>query len=253
MKWIRNIIGAALLMAGMNACFETPTYPKTPQIEFIDNELYFGRSADNDSIVIVLKFKDGDGDLGLSDDDSDVFKYAPKYNYRTGNGTQIVNYDFKRKNPSFEINLLDATSKPLSDFNFVTPYNCTNWEIVRNANNVVTDTVFVLFNPDYYNIFIDFYTKNSDGKTFTKFDPTTYFKYPNCAISFYNGRFPILSKDLGRTSPLDGKITYSLKGQGFVDIFNIKTLQLKVRIQDRALNKSNEVTSKEFTLTSIRR
>ncbi|MBI3218636.1 MAG: hypothetical protein HYZ44_03925 [Bacteroidetes bacterium] len=253
MKLIRNILSAVLLMVGLNACFETPTYPIVPQIEIVNDDLYYGKSDTGDSIVVVLKFKDGDGDLGISDADNDVFKYAYKYRYLTGVGSNVVNYKFKRENPNFTIDLQDgSTPLPLSTYNFVTPYNCTNWEVIRNDNNVVTDTLFVIFNKDYYNIFIDFYTKNTDG-SYTLFDPTTYFKYPNCSISGYDGRFPILSKDLGKKSPLDGKMTYALKGSAFDLLFGTKTMRLKITIQDRALHKSNEITTKDFTLASIRK
>ncbi len=253
MKLIRNILGAVLLMVGLNACFETPTYPIVPQIEILNDDLYYGRGDAGDSIVVALKFKDGDGDLGLSDADNNVFKFAYKYRYRTGVGDNVVNYKFKRENPTFLIDLQDGTTPlPLSTYDFVTPYNCTNWEVIRNSNNVVTDTLFVIFNPNYYNIFVDFYTKNNDG-TYTLFDPSLVFKYPNCSIVGYDGRFPILSKDLGKKSPLDGKLTYSLKGAAFDLQFGTKTMQLKISIQDRALQKSNVVTTKDFTLASILR
>lgn len=251
MKLIKNILGAVLLMVGLNACFETPTYPIVPQIEIVNEDLYYGRGDTGDSIVVAVKFKDGDGDLGISDADNEVFEYAYKYNYRTGVGNNVVNYKFKRENPSFKI-IYKKDTIPLSTYNFVSPYNCTNWEVIRNNSNVVTDTLFVIFNENYYNIFVDFYTKNNDG-TYTLFDPTTYFKYPNCSISGYDGRFPILSKDLGKKSPLDGKLTYSLKGSAFDLLFGTKTLQLKITIQDRALQKSNVVTTKDFTLASILR
>jgi len=254
MKLIRNILYAVLLMVGLNACFETPTYPVVPQIEILNDELYYGKSSTGDSIVVVLKFKDGDGDMGLSDDDNDVFEYAFKYYYKTGNvinnKNELVNYKFKRNNPTFKIFKNDTL--PLSAYNFVSPYNCTNWEVVRNGSNVVTDTLFVIYNEDYYNIFVDFYTKNTNG-SYTLFDPANVFKYPNCSIVGYDGRFPILSKDLGKKSPLDGKITYALKGAAFDLQFGSKTMQLKIRIQDRALNKSNVVTTKDFTLASIRK
>lgn len=253
MKLIRNILGAVLLMVGLNACFETPTYPIIPQIEILNDDLYYGKSTTGDSIVVALKFKDGDGDLGISDADNEVFDYAYKYNYPTGVGNNSVNYKFKRENPTFEIDLQDGSNPlPLSTYNFVTPYSCTHWEVIRNNSNVVTDTLFVIYNQNYYNIFVDFYTKNTDG-TYTLFDPTTFFKYPNCSIAGYDGRFPILSKDLGKKSPLDGKLTYSLKGSAFDLLFGTKTMRLKITIQDRALNKSNEVTTKDFTLTSIQK
>jgi hypothetical protein len=40
---------------------------------------------------------------------------------------------------------------------------------------------------------------------------------------------------------------------GFDFIFSIRTLRLKIKVQDRALNKSNEIFTPEFTLQSIRK
>ncbi|NOS92857.1 MAG: hypothetical protein HOP30_13110 [Cyclobacteriaceae bacterium] len=265
MKLIRNILYSVLLMVALNACFETPTYPVVPQIEILNDELYYGKSSTGDSLVVVLKFKDGDGDMGLSDDDQNTFKFGNRYYYDLGDNdfkldyedvNQALTYKIRRTNPTLNINIdplaITENFQPISNYDFVTPYNCTRWEVIRGSNNIVKDTVFVFYNPNYYNIYIDFYTKNTDG-SYTLFDPTIIFKYPNCSIAGYNGRFPILSKDLGKKSPLDGKITYALKGGAFEDQFGSKTMQLKITIQDRALNKSNVITTKDFTLASIRK
>lgn len=237
MRLIKNIGFALILAIAFNACFTAPTYPVVPQIEVLNDELYFGKSTEGgfDSLVVSLKFKDGDGDLGIDDSfTSNAYKQTFYFTYQN----QPVTYKTKRLNPSLKLP------------DFVTPYNCINWEVQRNVSNVVTDTLYIELNPNYYNIFIDFETKNPDG-TFTKFDPASYFKYPNCSPQGYNARFPVLSKDPGKKSPLDGKLIYSIKSVEIADLFSIKTLRLKISIQDRALNKSNPVTTKEFTLAGI--
>jgi hypothetical protein len=253
MKLIRNIIAFILLAIGLNGCFENPNYPVVPQIEILNDDIYFGKATepdDFDSIVLSLKFKDGDGDIGISTEDNGAFKYALKYYYRTGIENNIVNYKFKRANPNFEIDLGDGTTpKPLSSYDFVPPYSCTNWEIVRNAGNVITDTLFIIYNDNHYNIFVDFYTKTNG--TFKKYVIEEEFFYPFCDRTFGRGRLPILSKNLGSPTPLDGKITWALNSRLFELIFSIKTLKMRIYIQDRALNKSNVVESKEFTLQTV--
>jgi hypothetical protein len=240
MKLIRNLSWMILLMWLVGACLTPPEYPTTPQIEILNDEMYFGKSNEGkqDSIVIALKFKDGDGDLGLSTSDDSNEKYALQY-YFNYKGKPVT---FKTRAEYPELNLPD----------FVSPYDCTNWEDIKEANGTVTDYRYTEFNLNYYNIFVDFYTQNSD-LTFTKFDPASYFKRPFCDIKGYNGRFPILSKDLGKSSPLDGKLIYTMKSLGFEALFSIKTLKLVVTIQDRALNKSNTVETKEFKLKDILR
>ena len=233
MRWIRNVSCAFLLMAAINACFSPPNYPIVPQIEF-DNICY-GKSTKPgglDSIVLSLKFKDGDGDLGLNDsyNQDTTFTLQRYYNYKGA----LVTYKTKRQNPS--LGLPD----------FVTPYNCTNWEVKRNSANVVIDTVYTTFNSNYYNIFVDFYVNG------VRFDASNYFIYPNCSIAGYNGRFPVLSVDPSKKSALDGKINYSMFSSAFDALFSIKQLKLKITIQDRSLHKSNEITTPAFTLQSIR-
>ncbi len=272
MKLIRNMLCAVLLMAGLNACFDTPTYPVVPQIEILNDELYYGKSKKidgNDSIVVAIKFKDGDGDIGLSDSDIDNLKFAQQYYYfikdnfliidskseNNDPSMKIINYQFKKRNPSVLIDINPAGAEnlqPLSKYDFVTPYNCTNWELRRDKNGVVIDTIFTAFNRYRSNIFVDFYTVESNRDT-TRFDPFTYYIYPNCETTGYNGAIPILSKDLGKKSPLDGKIIYSIKDPDFEGLFSIKTLRLRISIIDRELHKSNTVFSKDFKLSSIKR
>jgi hypothetical protein len=238
MKLIRNVGLAVLLIWLVNSCFTAPTYPIVPQIEYSD--IYYGKSTDGgfDSIVVALIFKDGDGDIGLDDryNNDQTFVLQNYFTFQN----QPVTYKTKRLNP----NLQGTNGKPLP--NFITPFNCTNWE-VRRVNNIVTDTLYTELNPNYYNIFVDFYV---DG---VFFDPASYFIYPNCSPAGYSGRLPVLSIDPGKNSPLDGKITYAIKGFAFDLLFSIKQLELKITIQDRALHKSNTITTGPFTLASKRR
>lgn len=221
-----------------HSCFDPPEFPLVPSIEFDD--IYFkevGTSSDKDSLVLSIKFKDGDGNLGL--DPSELYEPYNDVYFFLYNG-DTVTYKLKRTIPALDSLLPD----------FISPYNCINWEIIT-VDQTILDTLYFQLNPNHYNIFIDFLVKNNDG-TFTEFDWRTAFTYPNCGIPF-DGRFPILSKDLNQPVPLEGKIHYGMTSVGFKFQFSIKTLKLRIYIQDRALNQSNVIETPEFTLQSIKR
>jgi len=273
MQAIRGLGLFMIISIALGACFTPPEYPNEPQIEFESiqyKEVGTGMDSNPDSLILTLSFKDGDGDLGLSADELDcasddvcynnkrytLFRaengdlgllstgqtcsgttvcYANRFHIlkREANVAKYITYKDRRTNPDYAS--LPAFSKP---------YNCINWNVIREEN-VVVDTVYFELNPDYSNIEVDFLVKNASGG-FDEFDWMKEFNYPNCGISF-DGRFPILFKD--RTgSPLEGTIRYGLGSVGFKILFSTKTLKLRVQIKDRALNKSNVIETNEFTL-----
>ncbi|MBL7874214.1 MAG: hypothetical protein JNL53_01025 [Cyclobacteriaceae bacterium] len=239
MRLNRNLIGFLFISLGLGACFTPPEFPLQPQIEFesiVFREYGSGFDAEADSLILTLTFKDGDGDLGLDPSElscvSEGICYNNKFFFRKPDGT-LLTYKDKRTNPAY-------SSLP----DFVKPYNCINWE-VSTDNTGKVDTFYFELNPDHYNIEVDFLVKNPDG-TFTEFDWTKEFNYPNCGTSF-DGRFPILYKEEPGT-PLEGNLRYSMGSIGFKALFSVKTLKLRVQIKDRALNKSNEIFTPEFTL-----
>ncbi|NOS57532.1 MAG: hypothetical protein HOP37_14930 [Cyclobacteriaceae bacterium] len=253
MRWIRNIGLGLVLIVVVNACFTPPDFPITPQIEFINNELKFIKNPapqGNDTLRIVLKFKDGDGDVGIIPVNPIPLVDREEYFYLLNSNGQLsliekeqsnLTFRFKRLNPNFRL----PNGKPLPEL------SCDNWS-EKKVNNRVVDTIYYELNPRYYNMSIEYFTKNNNG-TFTRFDIKEGRFFPNCADGAFNGaRIPNLSKEIGKSTPLDGKITFNYLTQGIDFIFSIKTLKLKVYIVDRAGNKSNEVESKEFTLQSIR-
>jgi hypothetical protein len=233
----------SLVALFMASCFDPPVYSLVPVIELQD--LYFLDVEDPsqfDTLVIKLKFKDGDGNLGIgSNEISEPFN--DKYFFDLSGKPiaaplltdVLMTYDTRRNAP--------YDTLP----GFIKPYNCINWLIDSVQNKL--DTFYFQLNPNHYNIFVDFLEKNADG-SFTEFDWRTEFTYPNCGITF-DGRFPILS-DLNHKTPLDGTIKYGMVSTGFLVLFSIKTLKLRITIQDRAFNKSNVVETKEFTLQSIK-
>lgn len=237
------------------SCFDPPEYSNIPTIEFEDVTFVdVSNASDPDSLILVVRFKDGDGDLGLDANDptDTLFPYQSRTFFDTIPNSPVgyyfpvnprdsdavfITYHTRRTNPNFD------TLPPFSK-----PYNCVNWEILTINNQV--DTFYFQRNPYHYNITVDFMIKNNDG-SFTEFDWTKEFSYPQCGITF-DGRFPILSRDLSRSAALDGKIRYGMASTGFNVLFNIKTLKLRITIFDRALNRSNTVETPEFTLQQIR-
>jgi hypothetical protein len=234
MRLIRGFGLFLFIGLGLSACFNPPEYPVQPQIEFesiVYREYGTGFDSEYDSLILTLKFKDGDGDLGL--DPSEIAApYNNKFYYRFADG-KFLNYADKRTNPNYD-------TLP----EFIKPYNCINWDVIRE-NNLVKDTLYFELNPNYYNITIDFLVKNSDG-SFTEYDLTKEFNYPGCGGTF-DGRFPILFKDKPGT-PLEGTIRYGMGSTAFKAFFSIKTLKLRIQIKDRALNKSSFIETTEFTL-----
>ena len=221
------------------SCLEAPQYSEIPSIEF--EEIVFKdikEASSADSLILSIKFKDGDGNIGLAPSETQD-PYNDKYYFQFPNGSYIT-YKTKRTDPNYDT--LPA---------FVKPYNCTNWE-VYTQNQKVVDTLYFELNPNQYNIFIIFQVKDASGN-FQDFDWASFYTYPLCEVIGFNGRFPILSKDLSQPGPLEGTIKYAMNSVGFNIIFSIKTMRLKVRIIDRALNSSNEILTPEFTLQSIKK
>ena len=247
-KWVGLVGITGLFLA---SCFDPPNYSPIPTIEF--ESIIFkdvSNSSDPDSLILAVRIKDGDGDLGLDANDptDTLFPYQSRtfmdtisrfngyyYVYKDG---PFITYKTRRTNPDYDT--LPA---------FVSPYNCVNWEIITIENKV--DTFYFQPNPNHHNIFVEYLVKNNDG-IFTEFDWTKEFAYPQCGITF-DGRFPILSKDLSQNAALDGRIRYGMASTGFLILFSIKTLKLRITIQDRSLHKSNIIETPEFRLDQIKK
>lgn len=240
MKFTWGLVIVIALGVSLSSCFDPPQYSVVPEIEF--EGLSFVETPGVDSLILFIKFRDGDGNLGLDPSENgcyiiggDTVCYNEKFYFQDrDNNNKLINYEDKRTNPNL-------SSLP----DFVPPYSCINWEVVKE-NDVVKDTVYFELNPDHYNIFIDFLVKQNDG-SFEVFDWRTEFEYPGCATS-YDGRFPILAKngDLSIQSPVEGTLKYGMVSSAFILQFSIKTLKLRIQIQDRLLNRSNVIETPEF-------
>lgn len=125
-----------------------------------------------------------------------------------------------------------------------TLYNKLNGAKVA-THFVIRDTLYFNVNKNHYNIDIDFMVKepshpDADGDGFIVYN----WRKEWCQQDL-DGRFPILTDKEG---PLEGQLRYAMATFGYRSIFTIKTLKLRVKIRDRALNESNTILTKEFTL-----
>src|SRR5690606_3704548 len=125
-------------------------------------------------------------------------------------------------------------------------FNNRDWVIKPLiGSEIVNDTIWVKVNPDQYNIFIKFFIKR--GGNYNEYD----FSGPPF-YSTFNGRFPRILTD-NKERAIEGTIKYAMLSLGWSSIFRNDTIKIDVQIQDRNLNKSNIVSSPDFTLSQIRR
>lgn len=269
----------------VTACFDPPEFSNTPQIDFLDVYFVEGTGANpTDSLVVSISFRDGDGDLGLAADQidapfNDVF-------YGLANNGQVIEVGKKVEFtdlPQF-VDVPNGTNgklitvRTLQDPNYsskLPPYvspsaSCLDYkqqtiyvmdedkqiidasyaeiDTLRSNNGfppiyIVKDVFYSKKNPNHRNIEVEFWVNDGTGR-YTLFD----WEKEYCEAAF-NQRFPILSEKPG---PLEGNLTYALTSVGIKATFSIKTLRLKIRIRDRALNVSNEVQTEDFTLDKIK-
>lgn len=104
----------------------------------------------------------------------------------------------------------------------------------------IRDTLYYTRNPTHNNIEVDFLVKDPTAPGgFREFD--WYEEY----CQTFDGRFTILSDG---ENAVDGNLRYAMTSTGFKINFSIKTLKLRVKIRDRALNESIEIETPEFRL-----
>lgn len=257
---MRSIVISVLicgLILALDGCFTAPTYPVVPKISFVD--MWYERPPQPDlpTVVLQLNFTDGDGDLGLDpsfETDTAFVElfYVTRQNQYISNVTlekfptvALADYKFVKRNPN--VRLPNGAPFP--------PLNCKNWlQRKTRVNNLdqIQDTVYFESNESYYNILVDLLIDDGTGN-FKLFDPNVEFSFPNCAGGDYNGRFPVLSSDPGKKSPLDGTLTYKMKTIVTELVIGSKRFKLRVQILDRAYHRSNVIETEPTTLAAIRR
>jgi hypothetical protein len=109
---------------------------------------------------------------------------------------------------------------------------------------ILRDTLYYQINKNHYNFDVDFLVKDPGNPNAVNGFVEYNWRKEWCQQDL-DGRFPILTDKEG---PLEGEIRYAMHSVGLRYIFTIKTLKLRIKIRDRALNESNTIFSKEFTL-----
>jgi hypothetical protein len=221
MNSVKYLLHILLYATLASACISPPDdFPSVPEITFED--LRFVNTSGADSLKVKLGFRDAEGDLGLNP--TDINEPFNALNFKRNPDGSVITF----------------SNRPPAAPN----YNPIDWAInPLIGNTIVNDTVWVEQNPNHNNIFVRFFIKRNG--TFTEFrwqDPPFF--------TTFNGRFPrILSAN--RTHAIEGSIEYAMLSFGWQSIFRNDTIRIDVEIQDRALNRSNTVSSPELTLSQI--
>lgn len=248
MKFINSL--QFIFLIGCAACLCTRCngkdeveFPDEPYIEFRGFKFVDVEGVANpDTLKFSIYFRDGDFDLGLKGTEQ-----GPPYN--------LYNYYLKDGTvaPSFQLDQVKSmiifsdkkTINPDTLPSFDYPFNCTNWEIVRDDNYMVLDTVYRTINPGGLNFMFDFYLSEGNGP---------FEKMITCTRGF-NGRFekPFQNKpgspfQFRKISDREGILIFSIASSSIKSYFKGKNIKSKIKIKDRALNSSNEVETDIFTL-----
>lgn len=260
--WFLSVVISGMVIS----CFDPPSFPITPEIgfesiDFIDVKDPSPFEVAADSLILRLSFRDGDGDLGIAS-----FENRPPFNdrwyYLTSGIPECDDNPQDAVNRCYGIKVSELTTGKYINYRmkrtggpaadslkaFVRPYNCTRWHVISDNTGKVIDTLYFQLNPHYNNIFVEIQIKGSNGD-YSVFDWSTFLTYPSCEVQGFNGRYPILKdEDQVGDAPLAGVIRYSMPSPFFKTIFGANTLRLRVFIEDRAFNKSNEIITPDFTL-----
>lgn len=242
-----------------------------------------------DTLTLYIDFKDGDGDLGLGTSSADISAPYNSVNFfqegdAVGTLRTVSTFAVTYGDTTLtQLNLVSPTSKLISyrtrnklgygDLPVFDPADlgCRGYtqasviihksligvidksyhirDSIIDANKevfyAVSDTLLFEKNDNQYNIDVRFYVlEGNEYKEYSWED--------NFFCSTFNSRFPVLFENDSYGSPLEGTLRYDMQSTGFLAVFSVKTLKLRVFIKDRALNHSNTIETPPFTLDKIR-
>jgi hypothetical protein len=285
-------LSSLILIVFMGSCFDPPEFSIIPEIELsgiefvnsdVDLLIVTLKFRDGDGDLGI----DNTNEIYLSDpfNINYFFQETGLTDKQTGRTIldTISTTDFPINGQHYDLleiknakqgKLVVPRTRKKSEYGWLPSYNCSDYEYIVDRKllikaedaavldrkqmkvdsimNTTTkkamyyqlrDTFLIAVNPNHYNIEVDFFVK--DGSDFVEYDWRKEF----CTQSF-DGRFGPLS--LTNESSLDGTLKYTMNSLGFVEIFSVKTLKLRIRVRDRALHTSKWVETDEFTLDKIR-
>ncbi len=288
MQIIKGLVLCCFLGVLLSSCFNPPEFTTSPEITY--NKIEFKEvpgAGTNDSLILYINFKDGDGDLGLDPDNPFYSEepFHPSYYYLTDpdctgsrcdtTTTQVSTFvvyfqdipyillnsegiagklvtDRTRNEPGYGNLPIYITNncEYYSEDQLLVPaasadasYNISDTIIINNN----TDSFFVIQEPFLYKQNVNHYNIEVKFEVFENGDWEPFNWLEFCLD--YNGRFPVIN---GQSSALEGTLRYGMANPSYLALFSVKTLRLKVKLRDRALNTSNEVTTPQFTLDGIR-
>jgi hypothetical protein len=262
MRWIRIFSSLLILIWLLGGCQKQPDYSIVPQIQLqnITFKNEFQSTGNPDTLIISLRFTDGDGDLGINPDETAIYT-SPTDSIDLNDPFYFIYDSTQLSAPWYPVHQNDlplatdfhyvnyATTRTyhtLQAFDTLSVLTCKHWQIRASP----VDTLYIQSNPNQYNIFVYIFTKNPDG-TYTYYDPDDPKNQAfgeRCQPNFFNSTFPVLSTDLGKSSPLDGTLTYKYQSRAFYLAFHAKIIRVSICITDRALHKSNVVTSDDILI-----
>jgi hypothetical protein len=249
-KLILSIFAALISCSG-----NEPNLSTTPFIEFLDFK-YIDSQIPTHPAALNVSFYITDGDFDLGVDPPFVEPYNYSWYFLKKNKSKIS--DQRLQSGEFELSELisfkDTRTLEYDTFPpFEPPFDCNNWNVFR-INNKVIDTIYFQHNTNRYNIFIDFYhSSNSQDWTLIDWNIS---KYPACSKN-YNEIFPDLNVEntpighpfqIEHVSKSKVKLIYSITGgvNTLSILFKDQKIKLKIKIQDRAYHKSNEIETSEI-------
>jgi len=265
MSWIKNLVLILVLIALIDSCIKQPEYKVVPEISSLN--ISFQRPTNPsanptnaDTLSFTVAFKDGNGDLGINSDETTVNSTdvsSPWYYVYDTIQNQIVGYtdssnvNWKKYNISNNtaytyLNSIAISQHLVQSADTFPAINCSNWQTISNG-----DIVYIKKNMNAYNFTVKAYIKDAGGNYTTPYlTPGSAQGFPSCApdLQGLDGRFPVLSSELGKSSPMDGTLTYNFVSAdiGFYPNVTKKTIKFDVHITDRAFHESN-VLSTEYT------
>lgn len=216
-----------LIVFALSSCLEEPEFPAEPRLVGIESIIFEENPEPGaaDTLSIRVEFEDGDGDLGLLGSGADVEPPYHEIDIVEGPDGYPIRYDAKIHGA----------------------FNCKDYYPVNDTAIVIDnwilelgDTVLIEYNKFGRNFDIQLLIKEQEE--FVEYD------FRARCVAPLGGRFMPLKDDFSNKKPLKGILEYKAVSSALLLLFRNDTLKVRVQIRDRALNESNVVESKAFTL-----